>query len=197
MTTGGHPPPISAEVFVNVQRRGLSAEMIMSLIKLTQQKIALESELVALKKNFTNESARISKEMASVLEKLNFVNSGLDDQKVSHGMRIVYFGNPKESSERRACISDAISDIATGFSRLRKEYLGTKNYAHWSDQRISCSYGCCPSHGSVCFEVGLTRQAREKASEHGLDDYDAECAIYCLMNVDAINAAKAEAREVS
>ena len=80
----------------------------MSLIKLTQQKIALESELVALKKNFTNESARISKEMASVLEKLNFVNSGLDDQKVSHGMRIVYFGNPKESSERRACISDAI-----------------------------------------------------------------------------------------
>ena len=23
MTTGGHPPPISAEVFVNVQRRGL------------------------------------------------------------------------------------------------------------------------------------------------------------------------------
>jgi hypothetical protein len=28
MTTGGHPPP-SAEVFVNVQRRGLSAEMIM------------------------------------------------------------------------------------------------------------------------------------------------------------------------
>lgn len=29
MTTGGHPPPISAEVFVNVQRRGLSAEMIM------------------------------------------------------------------------------------------------------------------------------------------------------------------------
>jgi len=30
MTTGGHPPPISAEVFVNVQRRGLSAEMIMT-----------------------------------------------------------------------------------------------------------------------------------------------------------------------
>lgn len=29
MKTGGHPPPISAEVFVNVQRRGLSAEMIM------------------------------------------------------------------------------------------------------------------------------------------------------------------------
>ena len=29
MTTGGHPPPISAEVFVNVQRRGLSAEIIM------------------------------------------------------------------------------------------------------------------------------------------------------------------------
>ena len=29
MTTGGHPPPISAEVLFNVQRRGLSAEMIM------------------------------------------------------------------------------------------------------------------------------------------------------------------------
>ncbi|USR61593.1 hypothetical protein NFJ01_04185 [Lelliottia amnigena] len=169
----------------------------MSLMKLTQQKIALETELSTLRDNFTSESARISKEMARVLEKLNFVNSGLDDQKVSHGMRIVYFGNPKESSERRACISDAISDIASGFSRLRKEYLGTKNYAHWSDQRISCSYGCCPSHGSVCFEVGLTRQAREKASEHGLDDYDAECALYCLMNVDAINAAKEKAREAS
>ncbi|MCS2167587.1 hypothetical protein [Scandinavium manionii] len=169
----------------------------MSLVNLTQQKIALEGELTALRDNFTKESARISKEMACVLEKLNFVNSGLDDQKVGHGMRIVYFGNPKESSERRACVSDAISDIASGFSRLRKEYFGTKNYAHWSDQRISCSYGCCPSHGNVCFEVGLTRKAREKASEHGLDDYDAECALYCLINIDAINAAKEKARETS
>ena len=28
MTTGGHPPPISAEVLFNVQRRGLSAEIM-------------------------------------------------------------------------------------------------------------------------------------------------------------------------
>ena len=41
MTTGGHPPPISAEVF-NVQRPGLRAEMIMTLIELTKRKWQLK-----------------------------------------------------------------------------------------------------------------------------------------------------------
>lgn len=45
MTTGGHPPPISAEVLFNVQRRGLSAEMIMS-IKYASVVIQLEDDRI-------------------------------------------------------------------------------------------------------------------------------------------------------
>jgi hypothetical protein len=61
MTIGGHPPPISAEVFVNVQRRGLSAEMIMTLIELTKKKMAIEAELAQLKVGLLTTPQRIGK----------------------------------------------------------------------------------------------------------------------------------------
>lgn len=49
MTIGGHPPPISAEVFVNVQRRGLSAEMIMGNSKSTPRLTEEEMAKLAVK----------------------------------------------------------------------------------------------------------------------------------------------------
>lgn len=197
MTIGGHPPPISAEVFVNVQRRGLSAEMIMTLIELTKKKMAIEAELAQLKAKFVDDTSRIGKELIAVAEGINYANKGLTVEMVRHGMTIINFGDPKQSTERRGCVEDAINDIASGFNRLSERYFGTKNYAQWSDQREDHRYGYGPKHGSICFKIGLTGTALNKLASGGLSDYDAECAIYCLMNIDAINAANAKAREAS
>ena len=197
MTTGGHPPPISAEVLFNVQQPSLRAEMIMTLIELTKKKMAIEAELAQLKAKFVDDTSRIGKELIAVSEGINQANKGLTVEMVQHGMTIVNFGDPKQSMERRGCVEDAINDIASGFTRLSERYFGTKNYAHWSDQREDHRYGYGPKHGSICFKIGLTASALNKMASGGLSNYDAECAIYCLMNIDAINAANAKAREAS
>ena len=56
MTTGGHPPPISAEVFVNVQRRGLSAEMIMK----TNQTVPKNGRAVSMRNDRTGAAWLVS-----------------------------------------------------------------------------------------------------------------------------------------
>ncbi|MBC1188496.1 hypothetical protein HII27_22665 [Kluyvera sp. SCKS090646] len=169
----------------------------MSIIELTRKKMAIEAELAQLKAKFTDDTSRIGKELIAVSEGINQANKGLSVEMVQHGMTIISFGDPKQSTERRRCVEDAINDIASGFPRLSERYFGTKNYAHWSDQREDHRYGYGPGHGSICFKVGLTVAALAKLVTGGLSDYDAECAIYCLMNIDAINAANAKAREAS
>lgn len=169
----------------------------MTLIELTKQKMAIEAELAQLKAKFVDDTSRIGKELIAVSEGINQANKGLTVEMVQHGMTIINFGDPKQSAERRGCVEDAINDIASGFTRLSERYFGTKNYAHWSDQREDHRYGYGPKHGSICFKIGLTGTALNKLASGGLSDYDAECAIYCLMKIDAINAANAKAREAS
>lgn len=166
----------------------------MSLKELTIQKSLIESQIQTLKEHFAKETKRLASELIEVNERLNIVNAGLNEDMVSHGMSIVKFGKTKSISERMACVRDAINDIANGCIKLRKEYLGTKDYAHWSDQRIACHYGYGPSHGSVVFRIGLTESARKKIHDGALSDYDIECAIYCLMNIDEINNQKEKAK---
>lgn len=169
----------------------------MTLIELTKKKIALESEMAATRAKFEDDTSRLGKELIGVAEKLSQQSLGLSCEIVEHGMSIISFGDPQKNPDRRSCVEDAINDIASGFPRLSERYFGTKNYAHWSDQREDHRYGYGPAHGSICFKIGLTGAALNKIRGGGLDDYDAECAIYCLMNIDAINAANAKAREAS
>ncbi|MGP4913995.1 hypothetical protein ACTXJW_22025, partial [Hafnia alvei] len=77
---------------------------------------------------------------------------------------------------------------------LKQQYFGTKDYAHWRDQRENHLYGYGPKHGSIVFEVGLTRVALEKAGSVGIEEDDIESAIYCLLNIDEINKQKSNAK---
>lgn len=98
----------------------------MTLIELTKKKMAIEAELAQLKAKFVDDTSRIGKELIAVAEGINYANKGLTVEMVRHGMTIINFGDPKQSTERRGCVEDAINDIASGFNRLSERYFGTK-----------------------------------------------------------------------
>ncbi|OAT32031.1 hypothetical protein M975_1923 [Buttiauxella brennerae ATCC 51605] len=159
----------------------------MSLKELTLRKQQLESDRTALRKHYESESNRLASELVKVSEQLNFVNAGLNEVMIQRGKEIVYFGKSENNSKRKECVTDAISDLASGCERLKTRYFGTKNYDRWSDQREDHEYGYGPRHGCMVFKVGLTTAARLMVSNGTMNDHDIECAIYCLMNIDQIN----------
>ena len=165
----------------------------MSLTALTLSKKHLETERESLREHYERESKRIASELVKINEQLNFVSAGLDEDLLNIGMSVVNFGDVKCSSERRSCVTDAINDLATGAKILSEKYFGTKDYAHWSDQREDHQHGYGPRHGSIVFRVTLTNDALMKVRRGGLTEGDIEAAIYCLMNIDEINKQKKSA----
>ena len=73
----------------------------------------------------------------------------------------------------------AIKDVADGFKVLKREYFGCKNYERFVCQGVTCQYGYSPSHGSVCFEIELNRDFRNKK----IEDTDVEDVLYYLNNL--------------
>mgnify|MGYP001588256470 FL=1 len=54
---------------------------------------------------------------------------------------------------REAAIEEAIGIVQDQKDYLDTMYIGVKNYAHFGDQREDHSYGMCPRHGSIVFEI--------------------------------------------
>jgi hypothetical protein len=100
---------------------------------------------------------------------------GVDMDKVTVAEKILVF-NKGFSRFYPDVIREAIEDIVSGEDKLRKEYFGIKDYDRFRNQEISCSYGCGPSHGSVVFSVGYTREYRE----NGLNDVERNACLYYL-----------------
>lgn len=63
------------------------------------------------------------------------------------------------TAEVRRCFQQAIEEIRGGtLGHLRREYYGVKQYEHWASQESGHPYGYGPTHGSVWFRIGLTRE---------------------------------------
>jgi hypothetical protein len=92
--------------------------------------------------------------------------------------------DPLYMGERGKVLRDAKDALLEpGCGRLAREYFGTKNYDRWSDQREDHSYGRGPSHGSIVFSVGLSREARRRVNSGGpieLTPEEQAAAIYAL-----------------
>lgn len=155
----------------------------MTLTELTQLLSAAKQRKVAIQDTYKVDIQNVDAEILGFTQRLNIANAGLDEEMVKRGMSVISFGDVMGSSERKSCVQDAIDDLGKGAKSLRHEYFGTKNYAHWRDQRCDCTYGYGPRHGSVVFEVGLRREYQGK----DLNPDDIESAIYCLLNIDQIN----------
>lgn len=98
----------------------------------------------------------------------------------------------RAGNDRNWVIETAIADLIGGQEKLRFEYIGTKDYAHWHGQGVSCEYGYCPRHGSVIFSVGLSRPLRFKSGRPLTAD-EVNAAVYYLRNIERIQAAQAKA----
>lgn len=122
--------------------------------------------------------------------------AGLDAEKIALGKTVIYVTDyTRGGQDRASCVSAAVKQLATGvpirlhYGDLWKCYFGTKNYEGWIGQRSDHEYGYGPRHGSICFEVGLTRGARER-KQADLTAEEIEAAIYVLLNVERIQAAE-------
>ncbi|WP_182056545.1 hypothetical protein [Pantoea sp. ME81] len=155
----------------------------MTLTELTKHLSEAKQRKTAIQDVYKNDIQNVDAEIIRFTQRLNIANAGLDEEMVKRGMAVISFGEVKGISERKSCVRDAMDDLANGATALKTEYFGTKDYAHWSDQRCDCAYGYGPSHGSVVFRIGLKHDYQGK----DLNPDDIECAIYCLLNIDKIN----------
>lgn len=136
---------------------------------------------------------KLSSEIMALFE------SGLDYDKINRAEHVVHVSDlGNGATERRECIADAIKQFATGkpengYQDLWTQYFGTKNYAHWRDQRVNCEYFMGPRHGSVVFRVETTAAAR-KRSQADLTPDEVEAAIYYLTRIEDIQKAKASVK---
>lgn len=75
----------------------------------------------------------------------------------------------------RTCVEDAIQDILADTEKMKERYFGSKNYAHWRNQRSDHPYFYGPSHGTIVCSIGLKHEFRK-----GLTDEQKEDCLYYL-----------------
>lgn len=155
----------------------------MNLTELVQKLSEAKKKKLQLMNQYQINLSSINSEISTISKHLSITNVGLDLEMVNRGMLVIEFGETKGIDERNKCVNDAISDLAGGAKKLNERYFGTKDYAHWNDQREDHEYGYGPKHGSIVFRVGLRREYLRKE----LTPEDIECAIYCLLNINKIN----------
>lgn len=149
---------------------------------------AHEAEAEARSKAFRAEIAELNRLVA-------LDGAQLDQGKISLARTVMYVrGSYERAGEDRASvIQDAIAFFATGprpYKDLRDGYFGTKNYDRWSGQRSDHPYFMGPSHGSICFEVGLTKDAQKRS----VTPEEVEACLYLLTRLETVQKAEASAR---
>lgn len=131
-------------------------------------------------------------------EEIQRILMNLDSAIILHAEHIIYVrGNYQKAGEDRAsCREGAIQQILKGGGTLFEEYYGTKNYDRWHGQGSNHPYWAGPSHGSIIFEIGLTKPVRAR-TEKTLTEEEINACIYYLRNLEKIQEANALAKAVA
>jgi hypothetical protein len=168
----------------------------MKLHEIIKKKSELSVELFNMKKDYEAITGKIKADVQELerLEAAAMNDLNIDYIQIAESVMYVR-GNPYGKSDDvtkfgySVIAVQAINDIATGCSHLKKEFYGNKIYSGYY-QGCDCSYGYGPSHGGICDEIGLRDSARKR--ELTSDEKDA--CIYYLRNYERIKAlAKATA----
>lgn len=138
----------------------------------------------------------IRSEIAGISRSVALDGAMLDQAKIEAARKVMYVrGSYERAGEDRASvIQDAVAFFATGpkpYKDLRQGYFGTKNYDRWSGQRSDHPYWAGPSHGTICFAVGLVDAARDREA---FTSDEVEACLYLLTRIDAVQKAEAQAR---
>lgn len=145
----------------------------------------------------TKETARLKAEITSRQAVINQSEAGIDAAKIALAKAVIFVRGEysKAGDERGGARSDAIRQLATGqpvrqtYGDLWRVAFGTKNYDRWSGQRCDCEYGMGPSHGYICFQIGLHGDVRKRDLK-ALTEAETEAAIYYLTHLEVVQAAE-------
>jgi hypothetical protein len=158
-----------------------------SLLSLNRELIALDEDLKVKAKEFEEYRDKYLANKKRILDRMNIAKHSVDAVKFEHGIDILRLEFPGTRRYNDGpvtykmiytdLISDAKRDLANGAVRLKKVYFGQKQYEGY-DQREDHAYGMGPRHGSIYQRIGLKKPSEE------LSDYDIECALYVLENID-------------
>lgn len=167
-------------------------------ISATMRTIYYLAELLAEhEKESAAKTARLKGQIAEQRTIVARTEAGLDLEKVKLAETIMFASDySKGGDEKGSARADAVKWFATGksvtgnwYGDLRNQAFGTKNYDRWSGQRCDCEYGSGPSHGYICFQIGLKQDARKRY----LTDGEREAAVYYLVNLERIQSSRVKA----
>jgi len=170
----------------------------LTLTETVRERLAERAALETLRNDFKRAEADALARIAAHDRRLRLDELGIDIAKVKFAETFLYVhGQYERAGEARdVARQQAIRWFATQkplrdpYDDLRREYFGTKSYDRWHGQSCNCSYGMGPRHGSIIFEIGLTKEARQR----DLSAEETDAAIYYLVNLERIqSAAKAPA----
>ena len=163
-----------------------------TIAELERSKASVLLEIEQENKRHTQKLEDLKHELDYCQREINIILNNLDSGKILHAEHMLDIGGlyKNAGSERQAVVEKAIAALLKGGGILLQEYVGTKDYAHFHGQAVSCKYGYGPTHGSVIFKIGLTRAARMKDSftEDEISD-----GVYYLRNLERIQSCQAQA----
>lgn len=169
-----------------------------NIAELERQKNDLRAQRIEAEKTHKTKIEALNREIALTHEEIERQLFGLDSEMIAVAATVIYVGGSyaKAGEDRGACREEAIQRILTGGGELFSEYCGTKSYDRWNGQHSNHSYGCGPRHGSILFEIGLTREVRSRDPK-ALTEDEINAAVYYLRNLERIQEAKAKAAQVA
>lgn len=157
---------------------------------------SLRADLATHEAQAKDYAESIKAQIAELSRSVALDGAMLDQDKIDLARRVLFVGGAyaRAGEGRASVIQDAVAFFATGpkpYKDLRQGYYGTKNYDRWSGQRSDHPYWAGPSHGSICFRVGLTDEARKR------DEFSAEeveACLYLLTRIEAVQQAEDAAK---
>jgi len=149
---------------------------------------SLEAEIADAKKR----QDAIRSVIADVQRLILNESAGLDQKRIDTAERVIYVhGEYGPYGDDQSQLNSAVQDIANGCKVMATEFFGCKNFDRFRHQGSPHPYGYGPRHGSICFEIGMTRERRKALLEGGtLTQAEKDAAIYYLINLQAILEAK-------
>jgi hypothetical protein len=137
----------------------------------------------ALHKEYKEKDEQLQMEITGLNLHINQLKAGLNLETIAAAEKVIYVRGKANSAQRLISIKEAKDAIITGEEKFRSGFKGVKVYASFGEQNCNLEYGYGPKHGTMVFEVGLLIRDRL------LTDDEAECALYYLENIQAIQEA--------
>jgi len=158
--------------------------MAESLVQLIAREADVRQRIKDHEEAAKKERIQLDAALNAVRHSIGCAKAGLDLTRIDRALSILKLGGSYVNGgvDRGSVIRDAVDWLATGkcaaYRGLDGADFGTKNYDRWRGQRSDHEWGG-PSHGSICFQIGLKDRQRALSEDERAD------AIYFLLNIES------------